>query len=237
MKKPQPLARSVPFKNIRARAEKRKGGSKALEKLLPERPSAKALQKLSDDRVLAEMTRRVFSAGFAWSVIEAKWDGFEKAFLGFKPARLALQSDDYWDGLLKDTRIVRNGAKIQSVRENAVFVLDIAKQHGSFGKFLASWPSSDEVGLLDLLNKRGSRLGGNSGQMLLRFVGWDGFVTSQDVVACLRDAGLDIAAEVKSKGDLAKVQAQFNVWAEETGLPYVHLSRICAMSIGENHMP
>ena len=38
-------------------------------------------------------------------------------------------------------------------------------------------------------------------------------MTSQDVVACLRDAGLDIAAEVKSKGDLAKVQAQFNAWA------------------------
>jgi hypothetical protein len=40
---------------------------------------------------------------------------------------------------------------------------------------------------------------------------------------------------VNSKGDLAKVQAQFNAWATETGLPYVHLSRICAMSIGENH--
>ena len=30
-------------------------------------------------------------------------------------------------------------------------------------------------------------------------------------------------------------QAQFNAWAEETGLPYVQLSRICAMSIGENY--
>ena len=38
-----------------------------------------------------------------------------------------------------------------------------------------------------------------------------------------------------SKRDLAKVQAQFNAWAEETGLPYVHMSRICAMSIGENY--
>ncbi len=109
------------------------------------------------------------------------------------------------------------------------------KEHGSFGKFLANWPSADQIGLLDLLAKRGSRLGGNTGQMFLRFVGWDGFVTSQDVVACLRDAGLDIAEEVKSKSDLAKVQAQFNAWAVDTGLPYVHLSRICAMSIGDNH--
>jgi hypothetical protein len=61
-------------------------------------------------------------------------------------------------------------------------------------------------------------------------------MTTKDVVACLRDAGLDIAPEVKSKGDMAKVQAQFNAWAAETGLPIAQLSRICAMSIGENSM-
>jgi 3-methyladenine DNA glycosylase Tag len=223
------------FKTIRARAEKRKGGPAALKKLLPDEPDKKALTKLADDRVLAEMTQRVFSAGFAWSVIEQKWDGFEVAFLGFQPKKLVVQSDDFWHELTRDQRIVRNGAKIMSVRDNAQFVLDMAAEHGSFGKFLANWPSSDEIGLLDLLNKRGSRLGGNTGQMFLRFIGWDGFVTSKDVVACLRDAGLDIAEEVKSKGDLAKVQAQFNAWAKETGLPYAHLSRICALSVGENY--
>ena len=136
---------------------------------------------------------------------------------------------------MKDTRIVRNGAKIMSVRANAAFVREVAKEHGSFGRLLAKWPASDETGLLEMLAKRGSRLGGNTGQMLLRFLGWDGFVTSRDVVMCLRDAGLDIAETVTSKRDLAKVQAQFNAWAEETGLPYIHLSRICAMSIGENY--
>ena len=175
------------------------------------------------------MTKRVFCAGFAWSVIESKWPGFEKAFLGFKPGPLSLKPDEFWDDLMKDTRIVRNGAKIMSVRANASFVRDIAREHGSFGKFLANWPSSDEVGLLELLAKRGSRLGGNTGQMMLRFLGWDGFVTSRDVVLCLRDAGLDMAETVTSKRDLAKVQAQFNAWAEETGLPYVQLSRICAL--------
>ena len=213
----------------------RKGGATALARLLPAKPDPKALAKLGDDRVLAEMTRRVFSAGFAWSVIEAKWTGFEAAFLGFEPGRLALQPDEFWDKLTTDTRVVRNGAKIMSVRTNAGFVRDIAKEHASFGRFLAKWPSSDEAGLLELLAKRGRRLGGNTGQMLLRFLGWDGFVTSKDVVACLRDAGLDIAEEITSKRDLAKVQAQFNAWADETGLPYVHLSRICAMSIGENN--
>jgi 3-methyladenine DNA glycosylase Tag len=225
----------IPFKMIRARAEKRKGGPKALNRLLPPKPDPKELAKLRDDRVLAEMTRRVFCAGFAWSVIEAKWSGFEKAFLTFEPGRLSLQPDEFWDGLMKNASIVRNGAKIMSVRANAGFVRDVAKEHGSFGKLLAKWPASDEIGLLELLAKRGSRLGGNTGQMLLRFLGWDGFVTSRDMVACLRDAGLDVAEVITSKRDLAKVQAQFNAWAEETGLSYTQMSRICAMSIGENY--
>lgn len=235
MAKTPAKASAAPFKTIRSRAEKRKGGANELEKLLPKKPNVSALAKLADDRALAEMTKRVFSAGFAWSVIESKWPGFEDAFLSFSPAKLTFQPDDFWESLSSDTRIVRNGAKIFSVRQNAAFLQEIAREHGSFGKFLAGWPSSDEIGLLDLLHKRGSRLGGNTGQMFLRFVGWDGFVTSQDVVACLREAGLDIAEEVKSKGDLAKVQVQFNAWAEETGLPYAHLSRICALSVGENH--
>jgi 3-methyladenine DNA glycosylase Tag len=110
------------FKTIRARAEKRKGGSKALERLMPEKPDLKGLAKRGDDRILAEMTRRVFCAGFAWSVIETKWAGFEDAFLRFQPAKLTFQPEDYWEGLLRDARIVRNGAKIMSVRDNAAFV-------------------------------------------------------------------------------------------------------------------
>jgi len=70
----------TPFETIRVRAEKRKGGAEALAHVLPPKPDPNALRKLRDDRVLAEMTRRVFSAGFAWSVVESKWPGFEQAF-------------------------------------------------------------------------------------------------------------------------------------------------------------
>ena len=225
----------ISFAAIRARAEKRKGGAEALAKLMPPKPDHEALRKLRDDRALAEMTKRVFSAGFAWSVIESKWPGFEEAFLDFEPSRLVFEPDEFWDKLTKDARIVRNGAKIASVRANARFVADVAKEHGSFGKFLSTWPPSDEVGLLEVLAKRGSRLGGNTGQMLLRFLGYDAFVTSKDVVACLRDAGLDLAEAPTSKRDLLKIQEQFNAWAKETGLPYTLLSRICAYSVGENY--
>lgn len=225
------------FADIRARAEARKGGPEALQRLLPPAPDRAALASLPDHRILAEMAKRVFCAGFVWSVIEAKWPGFEEAFLRFDPAALVFQPDEFWERLASDTRIVRNGAKIMSVRHNAALVQDIAREHGGFGPFLAAWPSTDEVGLLTLLAKRGARLGGATGQMLLRFLGYDGFVLSQDVVACLRDAGVVEGQTITGKGDLAKAQAQFNAWAAETGLSYTQLSRICALSIGENYSP
>jgi len=224
------------FAKIRARAEKRKGKAE-LAAMLPKVPPRAALAKLTDDRVLSDMTKRVFSAGFSWSVIEAKWPGFEAAFDRFDPARLAFEPDEFWEGLARDPRIVRNPVKIATVRKNAAFVRAIAGEHGSFGKFLSQWPPDDQVGLLALLTKRGSHFGGATGAMFLRYIGWDAYVLSQDVVLALRDSGLDIAPEPKSKGDLAKIQARFNAYAKESGLPYAHLSRILAMSIGENRTP
>ena len=71
----------APFKTIRLRAEKRKGGKAALDAMLPSVPESGTLAHLSDDRVLAEMTKRIFCSGFVWRVIEQKWPGFEAAFL------------------------------------------------------------------------------------------------------------------------------------------------------------
>jgi len=225
------------FAPIRERVADRKGGDDALMALLPKLPSVGELAATADDRVLAEMTRRVFCSGFNWSVIDRKWPGFEEAFLGFLPSELLRQPPEFWDARASDKKIVRNGQKIMAVAGNARFVADIAAEHGSFGRFLAAWPCADEIGLLDLLGKRGARLGGMTGQYFLRFIGKDGFVLSRDVINCLRDAGLDIAASPTSKRDLGRIQALFNQWAEESGLPYAHLSRICAMSIGENIPP
>ena len=202
---------------------------------MPKKRDNKALAKLTDDRVLAEMARRVFCAGFVWSVIDKKWPGFEEAFLGFNPQRLLFQPAEFWETLTKDTRIVRNPTSIRSVRDNAKFVTDIAAEHGSFGKFLAAWPADDQIGLLEIFAKRGSRLGGFSGQYLLRFLGRDSFILTGDLMMCLRDAGVPISDKGTSKKDHKLAQAQLNEWARESGLPLTHISRICSMSIGENH--
>ncbi|MER8483564.1 DNA-3-methyladenine glycosylase I [Mesorhizobium sp. M1322] len=225
------------FQKIRARAAKRKGGEAALASLLGPMPDNAAVADITDDRILSTMAERVFAAGFVWRVIEQKWPGFEEAFLRFEPKRLLFQPDDFWHDLTADERIVRNPQKIKSVRDNAAFVERVSKEHGGFGKFLADWPEDDQVGLMAYLAKHGSRLGGNTGQYFLRWLEWDAFIVSTDMAVALRDADLDIAESLTSKRDLDKIQSQINAWAAQTSLPRRHISRILAMSIGENHSP
>lgn len=227
----------MPFARIRARAAERKGGDAILVSLLGPAPDSASLAGLGDDRVLSVMAQRVFSAGFVWTVIDQKWPGFEEAFLGFGPKRLLFQPDDFWHDLTLDKRIVRNPQKIRSVRDNAAFVGRISDERGGFGRFLAEWPADDQVGLTAFLAKHGSRLGGNTGQYVLRWLGWDTFIISTDMAAALRDAGLDISETPTTKKDLAAIQAQMNRWALETGLPRAHLSKILSMSIGVNRTP
>lgn len=225
------------FARIRARAAERKGGEAVLASLLGPVSGNAKVANVADDRILSTMAERIFAAGFVWRVIEQKWPGFEEAFLGFEPKRLLFQPDDFWHDLAADSRIVRNPQKIRSVKENAAFVERVSREHGGFGKFLAEWPADDQIGLTGHLGRHGNRLGGNTGQYFLRWIGWDTFILSADMSAALRDAGLDIAESPSSKRDLARIQIQLNAWREETGLPYSHLSRILAMSIGENRSP
>src|SRR3977135_4427263 len=100
------------FKTIRKRAVKRKGSEAALDSLLPKVPNQKALARLADDRVLADMAKRIFSAGFVWSVIESKWPACEAACRGVEPGPLLLQPDEFWEALAGDKRIVRHPQKI-----------------------------------------------------------------------------------------------------------------------------
>jgi 3-methyladenine DNA glycosylase Tag len=219
------------FQAILERAVGHKGSLEAVEALLPEVRSGAEIARLGDDRLLAEMTKGIFQAGFSWTVIENKWPGFEEAFEGFEPRRWRMMSDEDLDRLVKDKRIVRNAQKILSVRDNAQLLCELADKHGSAAKCIADWPSSDQVGLMALLKKRGGRLGGTTGQYFLRRIGKDGFMLSKDVVKALICEGV-VKKTPTSQKDLAAVQAAFDAWHEEIGRPYAHVSRILALSVG-----
>lgn len=219
------------FEAIFQRACERRGGEAELEKLLPKVRSPRALAATRDDRWLAEMTHCIFQAGFVWRVVNQKWDDFEEVFFGFPPEKIVMLSPEQLDRFAQNPKIIRNRQKVLTVQHNAQFILDVGREHSSFGKFVGRWPQEDLVGLFDLLKKRGARLGGMTGQRVLRNMGKDTFVVTGDVVKCLRRAGLDITDNPTSKREYALMQQAFNAWHQESGLPYSHLSRISAFSV------
>lgn len=219
------------FAEIYDRAASRKGGEDQLKDLLPTGiKSTEDLAGIPDDRYLSQMTESIFKAGFVWKVVENKWPGFEEAFWQFHVVRCAAMSSADEAALAQDTRIIRNPQKIRAVAKNATMVLDVAHEHGSFGKFIAEWPDDDFIGLLAFLHKNGSRLGGRTCQLFLRFIGKDGFVLWEDGIAALIDAGV-VTKNPTSKTDLRAVQAAFNQWREESGYGNAELSRILSLSI------
>jgi 3-methyladenine DNA glycosylase Tag len=198
---------------------------------MPAVRSPLALARSKNDRWLAQMTRCVFQAGFVWRVVDHKWADFEDVFFGFPAEKIIMLSPDQIDRFAQNPRIIRNRQKVLSVQANARFILDITEEYGSFGKFISRWPSQELVKLFALLKKRGSRLGGMTGQRVLRNLGKDTFIVTGDVVRCLQRAGLDIGDTPTSKRELQLIQDAFNQWHEESELSYSHMSRISALSL------
>jgi 3-methyladenine DNA glycosylase Tag len=220
------------FAAIFAIAAGRKGGAAALERILATTASRTpaAIAAIPDDRILAEMTRRIFYAGFSSKVVDDKWAAFEAGFAGFDPNACAFMSEERFDALMKDRGIVRNGAKIKAVQINAQFVLDLTAKHASAARFFAQWPDSDYVGLLAVLKQRASHLGGDAAGRFLRSIGKPAFVASPDMVAALIREGV-LKRPPGGKRDLAAIQAAFNQWSSESGRDLTAISRVLAMSI------
>ena len=208
------------------------GSLAEVEDKLPKPLSKAALANIKDDRYLAEMAACVFRAGFVWRIITLKWEGFETVFNNFLPIWVASRSPEEIEDMASDARIVRNLTKVKSVQENALFILDIQREHGGFGKFLAEWPEENIVGLWTYLKKHGNRLGGNSGQYFLRFMGKDTFILSRDVCTALCAEGIVDKTQITSQRDLAAVQAAFNEMSAESGRSLSELSMILALSVG-----
>jgi 3-methyladenine DNA glycosylase Tag len=208
------------------------GSAAALEAHLPEPLNPAQLRQISDDRYLSTMALRVFRAGLKHSLVDAKWPAFEQVFFGFAPEKVVLMGAEHLERLMQDTRIIRHLGKLKSVPRNAQFMLDVAREKGSFGALIADWPVTDIVGLWKYLAKQGNQMGGLSAPRFLRMVGKDTFVPSNDVVAALVAQDV-IDRQPTSQRDLATVQQAFNQWHAQSGRPMCQLSMMLAYTV--NH--
>lgn len=208
------------------------GSVAALEARLPTPLTEAELRQIGDDRYLSLIALRVFRAGLKHSLVDAKWPAFEQAFFGFDPHKVVLMGAEHLERLMQDARLIRHLGKLKSVPRNAQFVLDVAHERGSFGALIADWPCNDIVGLWKYLAKHGAQLGGLSAPRLLRMIGKDTFVPSDDMVAALKAQGVVDKAPTSLK-ELAAVQAAFNQWQAQSGRPLCQLSVMLAHTV--NH--
>lgn len=221
---------AIDYREIYDTVRRRFDSDEALEACLPKALAAEALRHKGDDRYLSAMTQRVFQAGMQHSVVDARWPAFEEVFRGFEPGEMALLGPEQIDDCMRDDRIIRHRAKLQTIPRNARFVLEIREEQGSFGAFIAGWPGTDIIGLWRLLARRGARLGGRSATGFLRLAGKDTFLLTSDVVARLKAAGV-VDGEPTSLHDLQVVQDAFNELQQASGRPLCQLSALLALSI------
>jgi 3-methyladenine DNA glycosylase Tag len=222
------------FQKIYQRACERKGGPQALATMLDKPLSNQELRSVGDDRFLAEFSKKVFQSGFVWRVVRNKWPDFERMFFGFNIEKVLLIPDEMLEQKATDPSIIRNYTKVKTIRDNAIMIDSVAREHGSFAKFVADWPADDIIGLWAYLKKHGARLGGNTGPYSLRAMGKDTFILSNDVVGYFTQRNI-ISGSPQSKRSLNAIQQSFNDLQQQSGRSLQELSMIISKSVGDNY--
>lgn len=74
-------------------------------------------------------------AGLSWSTVLKKRAGYEKAFAGFDPQKVARFTSAKIERLLLNPGIIRNRLKVLAAVNNAKRFLEVQKEFGSFDKY------------------------------------------------------------------------------------------------------
>jgi len=223
------------FDKLYQRAAERKGGVTALNVLLGEGNIDSLLTELTDDRVLAEFSKKVFQSGFVWRVVENKWPNFEELFFDFNIEKILMMPEEMLERKASDARIIRNFKKVKTIKANAQMIFEEQQNGHSFSEFIANWPTNDIIGLWAYLKKHGERLGGNTGPYALRTLGKDTFLITRDIEAYFRANDI-VSGGIQTKSSLNAMQNSFNQWQQESDLSLSQLSRLVAYATGDNHI-
>jgi DNA-3-methyladenine glycosylase I len=78
-------------------------------------------------------------AGLSWDTILRRRDGYRQAFAAFDPLKVARFNSKKKATLLKDSGIIRNRLKIDSVVTNAQAFLTVQQEFGSFDRYVWSF--------------------------------------------------------------------------------------------------
>ena len=93
-----------------------------------------------DDRYLFEMLNlEGAQAGLSWSIVLSKREDYKKAFHDFDILYCSKLSDEDIESIRENYNVIKNLSKLKAVRSNALEVLNIQKEFGSFSNFIWSY--------------------------------------------------------------------------------------------------
>ena len=110
---------------------------------MPNMQPPEQIEPNSLDDYLDVMSKAVFQSGMSWRVIEAKWPTTREAFRGFDTEAVATMGEPEIDELAQDTRVIRNRRKLAAVVGNAIKMLELESEHGTFRNYLRSHADFD----------------------------------------------------------------------------------------------
>ncbi len=99
-----------------------------------------------DDRHLFEMIiLEGAQAGLSWETILKRRQGYRNAFHDFDPHKVACMSDAELEALRQNADIIRNRLKIYAARTNAIVLLKIQHEFGSFDRYVWSFVNGKPI--------------------------------------------------------------------------------------------
>jgi DNA-3-methyladenine glycosylase I len=98
-----------------------------------------------DDRHLELLVLEGAQAGLSWLTVLRRRDGYRRAFADFEPAQVAGFNRRQIEELVADPRIIRHRQKVESAVTNAVALIRIQAEVGSFDEYIWSFVGGSPV--------------------------------------------------------------------------------------------
>lgn len=180
-------------------------------------------QELTDDDYFAELVKVVFYSGFRAATVNARIDIIHR-WLPDCPT-VAGYGEDQVTAAMADDKMIRNERKIRACIKNAKTMIELARVHGSFAKYLGSLEPLDTLENLLLLKEeleaRFEYLGGITGYHFLSELGMP--VLKPDRVICRIFHRLGL---LEKEDQYLKAVIQGRKFAQATGLPIRYIDII-----------
>lgn len=124
-----------------------------------------------DDELFGKLILEINQAGLSWTTILHKEDNFRSAYSNFEIKRIAIYNEQDRIRLLSDSGIIRNRLKIDAIIYNAMIVLEIQREFGSFFQWLKIQTCLNKMEWVRLFKSRFKFIGGEIVNEFLMTIG------------------------------------------------------------------